>query len=401
MAQRNDRDDGFTIFLDFADVLHLDQSQPDVSIAQLSKTPPQRGRGDDAGLPNWVGFFGYEFLARHLGVLCQAPKDIDIPDGLFASPRTRIEWTPYSLEIQSQLPGRAEALSFAMQTRERAFLKRPDEGDRPALRCNFDFKAYQQVFEAVQHEIRAGNTYQIKISQRFETDYRPDPAQTFAQLTESNPASEAFLLAWDDWALVSCSPETVVDQKGLRILTKPIGGTFPRDRTKEEDAGAFAYLRSDPKENAEHNMLVDLERNDLNRICESGTVQIDELRKIETYAHVHHLVTQISGRLREGIGLSEILRSLLPGGSITGCPKHRTIELIDKFEPSFRGPYTGAFGTIYGDERVRLNLIIRTLLLTQCKAYVQAGGGIVIGSNAAYEYRENQLKARALLDLLC
>jgi para-aminobenzoate synthetase component 1 len=147
-------------------------------------------------------------------------------------------------------------------------------------------------------------------------------------------------------------------------------------------------------------MLVDLERNDLSSLCIPGTVQLERFREVETYAHLHHLVSTIRGTIRQGTTLSEILQGMLPGGSITGCPKARTMEWIDRLEPCFRGPYTGSFGTIEDNGNLHLNLIIRSMLVLGEKCFTQAGGGIVVNSTPEYEYRENQIKAQALLDLL-
>ena len=157
---------------------------------------------------------------------------------------------------------------------------------------------------------------------------------------------------------------------------------------------------SDSKEVSEHNMLVDLERNDLSALCTPGTVRIERFREVETYAHLHHLVSTISGKLRAELGLREILQGMLPGGSITGCPKIRTMEWIDRLEPCFRGPYTGSFGTLADNGDLRLNLIIRAMLVLDDKCYTQAGGGIVVDSTPSYESKENRIKAQALLDLL-
>ena len=191
----------------------------------------------------------------------------------------------------------------------------------------------------------------------------------------------------------------ILERKGDRITTRPIGGTYQR-RNASSDGSVIESFLKDPKEVAEHNMLVDLERNDLSAICRPGSVGIERFREVESYAHLHHLVSTIRGTLREGIELPDLVRSMLPGGSITGCPKIRTMEWIDRLEPCFRGPYTGSFGTIADDGEIRLNLIIRSMLVTGNRCYAQAGGGIVVDSTPGYEYNENTIKAQALLDLL-
>ena len=191
----------------------------------------------------------------------------------------------------------------------------------------------------------------------------------------------------------------VINRKGKHISTRPIGGTYERNKN-ESDSSAIERFLQDPKEVAEHNMLVDLERNDLSSVCVPGSVQLTRFREVETYAHLHHLVSTIEGTLKEGAGLNEILTAMLPGGSITGCPKISTMEWIDQLEPCFRGPYTGSFGIISDQGDLSLNLIIRSMLILDEFCYTQAGGGIVINSTPEYEYNENNLKAQALLDLL-
>ena len=189
----------------------------------------------------------------------------------------------------------------------------------------------------------------------------------------------------------------MIHRKGNHIKTRPIGGTYGRN---ENDCSVIERFLQDPKEVAEHNMLVDLERNDLSSVCVPGSVQLTRFREVETYAHLHHLVSTLEGTLKVDAGLNEILSAMLPGGSITGCPKIRTMEWIDKLEPCFRGPYTGSFGIISDQGDISLNLIIRSMLILDDSCYTQAGGGIVINSTPEYEYQENNLKARALLDLL-
>jgi para-aminobenzoate synthetase component 1 len=400
--QRESR--GFEGFVDFETCRRLDRRQieADLEALGLHRIPAGDRRPEGETFSGWVGFFGYEWLCALQGIECRAPRDIEgIPDGLFARPGVRWAIRGDRVDLYGEDPRRvaewAERLA-APGASERAFVDSP-AGSSPTVNC--DQATYERIFEQAKEALRKGETYQIKLSIRHRAA-APDPARAFARLMRRNPAPEAFYLRWDDFALVSCSPETVIDLRGKTLATRPIGGTFPR----EVDDGTIdptqlrAAFAANGKETAEHNMLIDLERNDLHRACRSGSVQITHLREVESYAHVHHLVTRIAGELRPTVSQADILRALLPGGSITGCPKYRTIELIDQWEPSFRGPYTGSFGTIADDGDMRFNLIIRTLLIQGQDGYVQAGGGIVIQSNAAGEYRENLLKGRALLDLL-
>ena len=191
----------------------------------------------------------------------------------------------------------------------------------------------------------------------------------------------------------------MINRKGNYISTRPIGGTYERNENKNDSSVIKRFLQ-DPKEVAEHNMLVDLERNDLSTVCIPGSVQLTRFREVETYSHLHHLVSTIEGTLQENAGVNEILTAMLPGGSITGCPKIRTMEWIDRLEPCFRGPYTGSFGIISDEGDLSLNLIIRSMLILDEYCYTQAGGGIVVDSTPQYEYNENKVKAQALLDLL-
>ncbi len=345
-----------------------------------------------------MGFFGYEFLAANLGLSLKAKRDLEVPDGWFGRPETILRLSSQGTSIESREPTREkeiESLLIHSLSEETAEISFPGK----SLGCNLDFERYERIFAQAQQAILDGETYQIKISQRFEAESKVDPLRAFAKLHQANPAPESFLLQTPDFSLVSCSPEVVIDKVGQRITTRPIGGTYERSTTKQDPSVIERFL-SDPKEVSEHNMLVDLERNDLSALCIPGTVRIERFREVETYAHLHHLVSTISGELRPELGLREILRAMLPGGSITGCPKIRTMEWIDRLEPCFRGPYTGSFGTLADNGDLRLNLIIRAMLVLKDKCYTQAGGGIVVDSTPGYEFKENRIKAQALLDLL-
>ena len=394
LAIRSNGSDGFTVFLDFRERSRLSSSSTEKSLSLLQSHSPPNG----LSFSGWVGFFGYEFLAANLGLSLKAKRDLEVPDGWFGRPETILRLSSQGTSIESREPTREKEIesllihSLSEETEEISF---PGK----SLGCNLDFERYERIFAQAQQAILDGETYQIKISQRFEAESKVDPLRAFAKLHQANPAPESFLLQTPDFSLVSCSPEVVIDKVGQRITTRPIGGTYERSTTKQDPSVIERFL-SDPKEVSEHNMLVDLERNDLSALCIPGTVRIERFREVETYAHLHHLVSTISGELRPELGLREILRAMLPGGSITGCPKIRTMEWIDRLEPCFRGPYTGSFGTLADNGDLRLNLIIRAMLVLKDKCYTQAGGGIVVDSTPGYEFKENRIKAQALLDLL-
>jgi anthranilate/para-aminobenzoate synthase component I len=385
---------GFFAYLDFFQSHTLDHNDVKSGIDRLTQDFPVT----NLSFSGWIGFFGYEFLASHLGLNLQANRDLNIPDGWFGRPQTIIHLLPNQTKIESSLAQRAAEISQTLEFSTIHNLNKV-EFHTSSQKCNLDFPEYEKIFSQAREAILDGESYQIKISQRHEAKVKVDPLLAFAKLHLANPAPEAFVLQTEEFSLVSCSPEIVIEKKGPHIKTRPIGGTYERNQS-ENDRSVIERFLNDPKEVAEHNMLVDLERNDLSSVCQAGSVQLTRFREVETYAHLHHLVSTIEGTLNDGINLSEILSAMLPGGSITGCPKIRTMEWIDRLEPCFRGPYTGSFGMIADQGDISLNLIIRSMLILGDNCYTQTGGGIVIDSTPEYEYKENYLKARALLDLL-
>ncbi len=253
------------------------------------------------------------------------------------------------------------------------------------------------------HEyLLAGDVFQVNLSRawRATAPTAIDLDELFARLTAANPAPFAALLQHADWGLASSSPERLVSVRGRRVETRPIAGTRRRDADPQCDAALLAELRRDPKERAEHIMLIDLERNDLGRICEPGSVVVDELGSIESYAHVHHLVSNVSGRLRAGISAWELLRALFPGGTITGCPKVRCMQIIGELEQGGRGAYTGALGYIGDHGSLDLNILIRTISCQRERLVFRAGAGIVADSIAERELKETRAKALGLLRAL-
>ena len=394
LAIRAEPDGGYLVYLDFTEVFEPNSAQLEKTFENLAR----KQASEKMSFSGWIGFFGYEFLAAHLGLCLQANRDLTIPDGWFGRPQTIIHLLPDVTLIESEMPDRACEIE-SLLAKESTINPSPAHGTSHSFACNLGFEEYERIFQQAREAILDGETYQIKISQRFEARAEIDPILAFEKLCQANPAPEAFLLLTENFSILSCSPETVIERMGGRITTRPIGGTYQRHAPSSDGSVIESFLK-DPKEVAEHNMLVDLERNDLSAICKPGSVAIARFREVESYAHLHHLVSTIRGTLKEGIELPTLLKSMLPGGSITGCPKIRTMEWIDRLEPCFRGPYTGSFGTISDNGDLRLNLIIRSMLVTNDRCYAQAGGGIVVESTPEYEYNENKIKAQALLDLL-
>lgn len=266
-------------------------------------------------------------------------------------------------------------------------------------------EAYIDRVKQCQEWIKRGDIYQANLSHRFNVAFpadfsRRNPAPgpvLYDRLRRINPSPFSALLTFDDLAIVSSSPERLVRLRGRRVETRPIAGTRPRGTSPFEDHRLIKELRRNPKERAEHLMLVDLERNDLGRICRYGTVRVDEFMVIEQYSHVSHLVSNISGELHASLDGLSLLPAVFPGGTITGVPKIRCMEIIETLEPVRRALYTGSIGYISWHGDLDLNIIIRTLIATPSRGYIQVGAGIVADSNPEREFDETICKAEALL----
>jgi len=261
---------------------------------------------------------------------------------------------------------------------------------------------YLQTVEKIKRYIYDGDVYQINFSQRFECDYNAGPIELFHWQNHYNPSGYAAYIDAGSFDIVSASPEMFITIADGVISTKPIKGTRPRmketnSRAGDINAANFNELVCSEKEQAELNMIIDLERNDLVKICEYGTRKVVQPRTIETYPTVFHAVATVAGQLREEISFCDILKAMFPGGSITGAPKIRSMEIIDETEPTARGVYTGSIGFIGLDGAVCLNIAIRTIIIKDQKAFAQTGGGIVADSNPDAEWQETITKARALL----
>ena len=253
----------------------------------------------------------------------------------------------------------------------------------------------------VQAYLRDGDVFQVNLSRRWTAsfDAAPQPGALYARLREANPAPFAGLLAQPGWALASSSPERLVSVHGSRVQTRPIAGTRPRIAGDDEQL-RIQELVGHPKERAEHVMLIDLERNDLGRVCQSGSVQVDELMIVESYTHVHHIVSNVCGTLRPGVSPGQVIAAVFPGGTITGCPKVRCMQIIAELEGEGRGPYTGAMGYLNRDGDMDLNILIRSAWLADTQLQLRAGAGLVVDSVAEAELDETRAKARGLMRAL-
>lgn len=264
------------------------------------------------------------------------------------------------------------------------------------LTSNFSREAYLQAVRKAREYIIAGDIYQVNLSQRFETPWRDSPWELYSRLRSGNPAPFSAYLDFGDVSVISSSPERFLRLSGDELETRPIKGTRPRGRTAAEDAVLALELQRSAKDRAEHIMIVDLERSDLGRVSAIGSVHVPEMMALESYATVHHLTSTVRGLRRPDRGLADILRATFPGGSITGAPKIRAMEIIEELEPTRRGIYTGAIGYFSASGAVDLNIAIRTIVLHNGVASFQVGGGIVYDSDPESEYQETLDKGRAL-----
>lgn len=260
-------------------------------------------------------------------------------------------------------------------------------------------QTYLDAVETAKRFIYEGDIFQANLSRQWRGELVPgtDPAQVYRRLCSANPAPFAGLARWRDHTVISSSPERLLKISNGYAESRPIAGTRPRDHRRVNDAAMREELLRHPKERAEHIMLIDLERNDLGRVCRPGSVEVDEMMGLESYAHVHHIVSNVRGRLREDVTPGQVIRAMFPGGTITGCPKVRCMEIISQLEEAPRGAYTGSMGYLNRDGSVDLNILIRTLVQDGDRISLRAGSGIVADSIAREELAESRAKAKGLI----
>ncbi|AGL01719.1 aminodeoxychorismate synthase component I [Desulfoscipio gibsoniae] len=374
--------------------------------------PPQNGIFPFNG--GAVGFFSYD-LGRHFEKIPQkSVDDLNTPDLLLGFYDTVIAVdvrTGEATIISTGLPERGEAALERARTRlknmenklltgpnnsigNKLFNYNPDK--QPELIANFTPDEYRRTVQRAIDYIYAGDIFQVNMTQRFCTTQTVDSWEIYKKLKKINPAPFAAFLSFGSMDIISASPERFIKVDGRRVETCPIKGTRPRGCTPEEDDHLRRELWGSEKDQAELMMIVDLERNDLGRVCEIGSIKVPELFRLEEYATVFHLVSTVEGRLLPDKDITDLLTVSFPGGSITGAPKIRAMEIIEELEPVRRGVYTGSIGYIGFDGRVDLNIVIRTIIATKGNLYFQVGGGITADSDPHKEYLETLDKARAL-----
>jgi len=363
-----------------------------------------------------VGYFGYDCV-RHVERLPNAPvDDLGLPDMAFLMTDVIVVFDhlqhtttlltnifcdedpdvdrAYSaavsrlVEVKARLRGPLPAPGWS--------LGRSQAPLQPEIRSNFERRHFEEGVERIREYIHAGDAFQVVLSQRFERPVYTSGFSIYRGLRAVNPSPYMYYMSFRDFEIVGSSPEPLVTVSGDRAETRPIAGTRPRGATPEEDLALAAEMLADEKEKAEHLMLVDLGRNDLGRVCRAGTVRTDEFMEVERYSHVMHMVSSVTGELSEGVEAADALRAVFPAGTVSGAPKVRAMEIIDELEPTRRGPYAGAIGYLSYSGDLDSCIYIRTIMIRDGRAYVQAGAGIVADSDPSKEFVETENKARAL-----
>ena len=367
------------------------------------------------GLPRFfggaVGYLGYDMVRHFERLPTEKPAVLDAYEAYFLVTDTIVIFDTMSQKIKvvsnahldggttpdeayRQATGKIEAIIRKLRTPLPPATAAPS-GEPVELRSNITREDYEAAVEKAKEYVRAGDIIQVVPSQRFSGRLSADPFDVYRVLRTLNPSPYMFFLRLDGTVIAGASPEVMVRKEGNRVELRPIAGTRPRGATPQEDARLAGELLNDPKERAEHVMLVDLGRNDLGRVCATGTVTVSELMVIERYSHVMHIVSNVQGRLGDGHDAFDVVRATFPAGTLSGAPKIRAMEIIDELEPVRREIYGGAVGYFSFSGNMDLAITIRTLVVKDGMVHLQAGGGVVADSDPAAEWQETVNKAMA------
>ncbi len=351
-----------------------------------------------------AGYFSYDFGVRLAGVEQKVFDDLELPDFMFyfvdkilAIDHVKSEFFMVALApTDSEAERKLDAMHRDIRPSETVV----HAGTVGNTVSNLTFEKYSAQLSAIRRYLHDGDTYQVNFSQRFSAECTRDPWAIYKSLVKMNPSPYGCFFDFEDFQIVSSSPELLLAKTGSNVVTKPIKGTAPRGKNAREDEENTAMLLASEKDAAELAMIVDLERNDLGKVCDPGSVRVAGHREVEKYARVIHTVSTVEGKLAHNKDFFDAFVALFPGGSITGCPKKRTMEIIDELEDFRRGIYTGSAGFVGFDGNGVMNILIRTMLLRDGVLYYQSGGGIVIDSDPRKEYEESIYKAQAFFDAL-
>ena len=360
---------GFDLYTNFSKKIILNNN----NIIRFLKKKSKKDKLKNTDL--YIGFFGYELLNNLIGVKVPKQRTNKFPKGIFYKP-----------EKKTHLP------KDFLYNLSKPFNKKND------FKININQKIYSKIFEKFKRKIKSGETYQIKICTKYKKVSKIEPLDFFCRLSKVNLAPEAFMIKDKNYSIVSCSPENLITKKGSLITTKPIAGTVKKTK-KMNKLRALNYFKKNIKENKEHNMIVDMERNDLSRICKKGSVKLVKTKVVEEYKDLFHYVSLIKGKLNSKVASIDIIKAMMPGGSVIGCPKINTLNLLNKQEKENRNIYTGSFGFIKFNGDMRFNIIIRSILNYRNVSEISVASGVVVDSSAKHEFEENYIKAKALIDL--
>lgn len=380
---RNSEKNNFEIYTDFVEKINLDIDNLEKFLNKLERFK------SDKSYDCYIGFFGYELLCKNINVKINKDKS-DFPEGVFFRPQTKII---LDKRIKVITKSKKELLKNLKVLEKTTISKSNKISVSPSI------QVYEKIFNKFKKKIRAGETYQIKIAQKYSNKKDLDVVDLFFDLMKKNLSPESFCVRTKDFNIISCSPENLFKVRGKKISTSPIAGTVSRDKIKSTKE-ARKFFKNNQKEDKEHNMIVDLERNDLSRITKPNSVKIKNLKFVQKYQYIFHNVSEISGTLLDNARLSSIIKAMMPGGSVIGCPKINTLKLLNNEEKEPRRIYTGSFGYYRSKQDMSFNIIIRSILNFKESNEVFVASGVILDSTAKNEYHENYLKAKSLLDLL-
>ncbi len=372
-------DGGYNIYTDFSKKIILTKKNIHKFLNSIEKKKFKK----ETDL--YLGFFGYEILCNLIGINLKNKKRINFYKGIFYKPETIIK-----IRKDIKVISNIKKHTFNYQFNKTQILS--------PFKINISYAKYKKIFELFSKKIRQGETYQIKICTKYKNKSLINPVNFFWKLMRVNSSPESFMIKDKDYSIVSCSPETLIDKKKNKIITKPIAGTFKKKLLSNKNI-ALRYFKNNEKETKEHNMIVDMERSDLSKICKPGSVKILKKKYVEEYKHLFHYVTSIGGILNKNTKLIDIIKAMMPGGSVIGCPKIRTLELLNNQEKESRNIFTGSFGFIKFNQDMKFNIIIRSILNYKNQSEISAASGVVLDSSPKKEFNENYIKAKSLLEL--
>ena len=381
---------GFDVFTDFSKRIKLTKRNAKLFFEKTIKKKNKKNKFFDG----YIGFLSYELQCKLINIKIPKQKSNGFKDSIFYKPETLIKIRKniqvFNTKIYSTNSNAKREKNLFISSKKFFYEKK--------FKVNISLEKYKKLFNKFSKKIREGKTYQIKICQKYRNKSNIDSVQFFWKLMKVNTSPESFMIRDNHFSIISCSPETLIDKHNKTIITKPIAGTL-RKTKKTSLNFAKKFFSKNLKESKEHNMIVDMERNDLSKICKVGSVRIKELKSVEEYKDLYHYVTTIKGKLKNKISAYDIIKAMMPGGSVIGCPKISTLNLLNYQERDTRNIYTGSFGYIKTNGDMRFNIIIRSILNYKNTSEIAVASGVILGSKAINEYNENFIKAKSLLDI--